>query len=138
MTTWAEQMGMIPPIESQTEIITEQQALTKITPIQTPITLSPPSKIDAQIDLYQEREKLKQLRKDLETGITKPSKKITTIIYVTQQVMYIDKIIIDSHKENAITVNNTANIDISTQVNELIKFSRERQCNKNKTPTATS
>lgn len=136
--TWADIMGMITIPESPKEIITEKQALAKIPPIQSPITLSPPSKVDAQIDLYQEREKLKQLRKDLETGVTKPSKKVTTIIYVTQQVMYIDKIIIESHKENSITVNNTANIDISSQVNELIKFSRERQCSKNKTPTATS
>jgi hypothetical protein len=95
-------------------------------------TPHPPTKIDIIIDLYEERARLKEIREQVANGEREPDKKLTAEMYITQLVIATDKTMIDALKETNITLTQNNYVDISSQVNDLIQFSRERQCNKQK------
>jgi hypothetical protein len=108
---------------------------TEITPKQAPIAPTPPTtptKIDIILDLIDERERLKQIREEVATGARKADKELTAEMYLTQLVISANKTVIDALKETNINLTQNNYVDISTQVNEVIRFSRERQCSKNK------
>jgi hypothetical protein len=118
----------------------ETQVLTKITPQQALITPHPPlepTKTDILIDIINEREQLKALREQLKAGTRRASKTLNMELYLTQLILSANKIALIGIKETNINLTQNNYVDISAQVNELIKFSRERQCNRSK-PTGTS
>jgi hypothetical protein len=129
MQSLEETLGLPPPTSHHTK-----QALK-----QPPNTPHPPSKIDILIDLMDEIKHLKQIREDVITGQRAADEILKAEMYITQLQLSAYKIILEGLKENNVnlTQNNYTQIDISAQVNDLIQFSRERQCLKNK-PMATS
>ena len=85
--------------------------------------------------MVEEREKLEKYREDLLDGKRRPSDLMRAVFYVTQLIMSANKIILDAMKDN-IQIN-AGHIDISTEIKEVIQFSRERECkNSNSTPTS--
>jgi predicted transcriptional regulator len=83
--------------------------------------------------LMNEIERLKQIREDVVAGQRQADNILKAEMYITQLGLSAYKIILDGLKESAkieLTQNNYTQVDISAQVNDLIKFSRERQCSK--------
>lgn len=111
-------------IQQENEIAIETNALTEVSNQQTPLPLTTPTKADIILDLITLREELKQLRDEIKNDRRRPSKKLSTELYITQLIMQANKIILQAYKETNINVSNTTNVDISNQINELIKISR--------------
>lgn len=112
------------PKQQKIDYAKETTDLNQILNKQTPPTQTPPTKTDILIELIEEREKLKTLRQQLETGKKRPSKQLTALFYTTQLIISANKIILEALKEN-IQINNMGTIDITTEIRELIKISRE-------------
>lgn len=112
----------------------EKKALAKIIPNLTPLTPTP-TKADIILKIIEEIKRLEQYRQDLLDGKRRPSNLMKAVFYVTQLIIQANKVILDAMKEN---IQITAgNVDITTQINELIKISREPTCN-NSEPTPPS
>jgi hypothetical protein len=114
--------------ENEIPIKTDSLAETSIK--QLPLASTPPSKTDIILKMIEERTKLEQYREELLIGKRRPSVLMKAIFYVTQIIISIDKIILDALKDN-IQIN-AERIDISTEINELIKISRVEDCNNTK------
>jgi len=111
-------------IQQEEEITTETTSTVETPAENTPLTPTPPTKIDILLKLNEECEYLKQLRQDVKEYKTRASKKLSTELYITQLYMQALKIMLSAYKETTFNVTNTTNVDISNQVNELIKISR--------------
>ena len=117
-------------MQQQENIITvETEASAKTNPPQTQLPSTPPSKADILLDIINEREQLKKLREQLKTGVRRASKTLNIELYLTQLILSANKIALLGMKETNITLTQNNYVDISAQVNELIKISREPACN---------
>jgi len=121
------------PTQQEKEIITETEALAKINQTQPPLTDTPtqPTKADIILEVCNERDKLKELRQAIYDGKKRPSNQLKAILYITQIIISANKVALDALKDN-IQIN-AGHIDITTEINELIKISRDEDCsNSNK------
>ena len=97
-------------------------------------TPHPPSRINLLIEVMNEIQRLKEIRQQVTDGDREADKKLTAEMYITQIVLSAYKISLEAQKEAAkieLIQNNqtTINMDITNQINELIKISREPSAN---------
>jgi hypothetical protein len=111
-------------MQQENEIAVENASLVETKQENASLTPTPPSKTDILLQLAELCKYFKQLQKDVHDYKVRASKKLSTELYITQLYMQALKIMLSAYKETTFNVTNNTNVDISNQVNELIKISR--------------
>jgi hypothetical protein len=122
-----QQMTQTITTPQENQITIEQKQLAKATPIQTPLTHTPPNKVDIILEVCKERDYLKTIRQDIETGAQRPSNKLKALLYVTQIIISANKVALDGLKENTINITEN-NISIHEEIKKIVTFGTELDC----------
>jgi hypothetical protein len=109
-------------IQQQNEITTETTALTQSSSNNARNTPHPPSKLsDVILAIHTEIEALKQLRLEVKNDMRRPSKKLSTELYITQQILLAFKNLLLALKDYNINIKS----EVRTVTLEIIKVDRD-------------
>jgi hypothetical protein len=102
-------------VQQQNEISVEKTSLAKTSENNTQLSSTPPSKLsDVILAIHTEIEKLKLLRLEVKNDLRRPSRKLSTELYITQQILQALKNLLLALKEYNVNIKGEISEEIVT------------------------